>query len=162
MDKQSFVDAIDQRSGQMYRVAKSLLINEEDVRDALQECALKAWTSRHTLRDEACFGGWLVRILIHVCRTMQRKQIRNRMVVDAACEATRLQDAFENARDPGLSQALMRLPEKLRLAVVLHYMEGYSMAEIASMLRIPQSTVRGRMYQARKKLRVLLEEGDAV
>ena len=50
------------------------------------------------------------------------------------------------------------MPEKQRLPIVLHYMEGYSLKEVASMLRLPESTLRGRLYQARQALKLSLDD----
>ncbi len=74
MTKEVFVPLIEQASGRVYRVARAILRNDEDCRDALQETALKAWQKRDTLRDEALFGTWLTRILINECHTLLRKK----------------------------------------------------------------------------------------
>ena len=55
--------------------------------------------------------------------------------------------------------ALDNLPEKLRLPLVLHYIEGYSLNEAATMLRLPVTTVRNRLYAARQALRLDLDDG---
>lgn len=51
----------------------------------------------------------------------------------------------------------MSLDDKHRLPVVLHYVEGYSLEEIADMLRIPTGTVKSRLSRARERLKGLLE-----
>ena len=67
MDKEFFVREIDRNSGKLFRVAYSLLQNREDCRDAMQECALKAWEKRSTLCQEQYFATWITRILINEC-----------------------------------------------------------------------------------------------
>ena len=59
--------------------------------------------------------------------------------------------------DPALAMALEQLPERLRLPLVLQYSGGMSYAEIADALRLPQSTVRSRLHNAREQLRKELE-----
>ena len=151
MDRDEFGERFMQLSDSLYRVARSMLRSEDDCRDALCETALRAWERRGTLRDEAKFGAWLLRILINECRTIHRRQ---RRVV--------LTDAFPDAPDinaqatPALD-ALMSLREPLRLPAVLHYVEGYSVEETAAILRVPRSTVRGRLSRARAELRLELE-----
>ena len=76
MDKEFFVREIDRNSGRLFRVAYSLLQNREDCRDALQECALKAWEKRSTLRQEQYFATWITRILINECRNIQHRRKR--------------------------------------------------------------------------------------
>ena len=60
--------------------------------------------------------------------------------------------------DPDLRQAVTLLPENLRLPIVLHYTEGYEVAEIARMMRLPSGTVKTRMRKARALLKAMLSE----
>ena len=76
MEKDFFVRQIDAHSGMLYRVAYSILRNDDDCKDALQETALKAWQKRSALRDESFFRTWIVRILINTCYDTQRKRRR--------------------------------------------------------------------------------------
>jgi RNA polymerase sigma-70 factor (ECF subfamily) len=150
MEKDFFVQEIEARSAMMYRVAFTLLRNGDDCRDALQEAALKAWEKRGSLRDEKFFRTWLTRILINECHNIQRK--RRRIIS--------LEDAPEQSSpppDPTLALALQALPEKLRLPLVLHFAEGMAETEIAKVLHLPNSTVRGRIHRAKKQLRKELE-----
>ena len=61
MDKDSFVERVTACTRLMYHTAWTMLGNEEDCRDAVQEAILRAWEKRHSLRDEACFRPWLMR-----------------------------------------------------------------------------------------------------
>jgi RNA polymerase sigma-70 factor (ECF subfamily) len=152
MDKQSFTDRVMAREQSLYRVARSLLASNEDCKDALQEAVMRAWASRHTLRDESFFATWLTRILINVCKAMRRRQRKYFLFSQVNAEAV------ESVPDPFIREALDRLPEKQRLPVVLHYMEGYSLKDVAAMLRLPVSTLRGRLYQARQALKLALDD----
>ena len=68
-------------------------------------------------------------------------------------------DGVDNRlRDETLHSAVMQLPEKLRLAVTLHYIDGFSMRETAQILHCPEGTVKQRLHRARTTLRILLEE----
>ncbi len=134
----------------MYRVAWSILRSEMDCGDAMQECVLKAWTSRHKLRDEALFPTWIIRILINECRNIQRKQKKYHFAAEVAHGA---ECPFP---DTDLQSAIDGLPEKLRLPFVFHHVTGYSVREVAGLLRLPASTIRDRLYRARKALRIEL------
>lgn len=155
IDKQTFVKWIERQSPTCYRVARSILCNHEDCKDAVQEAVAKAWAARHRLRDESLFATWFTRILIHECRNIQRKG--NKYVLLPEVTPTEATEPF--ARSDAW-EVLDALPDKLRLPLVLHHMEGYSMQEISIMLRLPQSTIRGRLYQARKAMRMELTEGS--
>lgn len=156
MDRDSFIAEIEACSGMMYRVAWSILRNNADCEDALQEAALKAWEKRGHLRNEAYFRTWITRILINACYDTQRKR-RRVIPLDEVAER-----AAAASPDPTLTLALEALPEKLRLPLSLHYLEGFSVEEIARILRIPAGTVKSRLHQARNQLRVqwLETEGD--
>ena len=150
MDKDFFVREIEQCSGTLYRVASAILHNDDACVDAMQETALKAWEKRHTLRVERYFRTWVTRICINVCRRMLRKR---RPIIS-------LEDAPEPASPPPdmtLSLALRSLPENLRLPLMLQYAEGMSYLEIAKVLHLPESTVRGRISRAKQQLRKELD-----
>ena len=146
MDKDFFVKEIEAHSGMLYRVAYTILRNDDACKDALQDPALKAWEKRGTLKEPHYFRTWITRILINTCYDTQRK--RRRMVS--------IEDVPEPqvaAPDISLAMALQSLPEKLRLPLVLYYSEGLTYAEIAQTLRLPMATVRGRIHRAKGQLR---------
>lgn len=150
MDKNFFVQEIDKASGMLYRVSYAILQNNEDCKDAMQEAALKAWEKRGSLRDPKHFTTWLTRILINESRNIQRKR---RGVVS-------LEEVPEPATDPpdlSLDLLLQQMPARLRLPLMLKYSEGLSYEQIAKTLRLPLSTVRGRIYRAKQQLRKELE-----
>ena len=123
MDKDFFVKEIEAHSGMLYRVAYTILRNDDACKDALQDTALKAWEKRGTLKELRYFRTWITRILINTCYDTQRK--RRRMVS--------IEDVPEPqvaAPDISLAMALQSLPEKLRLPLVLYYSEGLTYAEI--------------------------------
>lgn len=154
MDKQAFTERLIACERTLYRVSCAMLRDEADRRDALQETALKAFTKWHTLRDSALFGTWITRILINECRNIQRRQQRV-SPVESVAEAAIPMEAHTDLR-----QAMDGLPERHRLPLLLHYLEGYSLAEVAGMLRIPLGTVKYRLHAARKALRLQLEDEE--
>ena len=146
MDREFFIREIEAHSGMMYRVAYTILRNDDACRDALQDAALKAWEKRNTLREEAFFRTWMTRILINTCYDTQRK--RRRLV-----SLDEISEPSIAPPDPSLALALQSLPPKLRLPLVLCYSEGMSYEEIAQTLHLPVSTVRGRIHRAKGELR---------
>lgn len=147
MDRESFIAEIEACSGMMYRVAWSILHNNADCEDALQEAALKAWEKRGSLRNIAYFRTWITRILINACYDTQRKRRRMLPLEEIA------ERAAPTAPDPALALALEALPEKLRLPLVLCCSEGMSYEEAATALHISLPTLRGRIHRARGQLR---------
>ncbi len=153
MDKQEFTGRVRAISDMLYRVACGQLRDHNDRCDAVQEAVLKAWNRRHTLRNEQYFETWLVRILINECHSIQRRKARV-----LPMESVPDPEAHTDDTTAELREAILQLPEKLRMPVILHYMEGYDSNEIARMLRVPAGTVRTRLMRARNQLKLFLDD----
>lgn len=141
----------------LYRVSYGLLRQEQDRYDAVQEALARAWEKRHSLRDERYLRTWVVRILINECHTLLRRQKPM-----ASLDALPDHPAPPADADPDIHDAILALPDTLRLPLLLHYMEGYSLREIASILRIPPATVGTRLHRARHQLRLLVGHQEEV
>lgn len=141
----------------MYHVAKTLLRNDADCSDAIQEAIVKAFSKVNTLRSDALGKTWLIRILINECYSIMRRE--KRLV---SLEEFQGEDVAADAEDySDLYEALTRLPEEVRLCVSLYYMEGYSIKEIAAILKLSESGVKSRLARARNRLRCELESMEA-
>ena len=136
----------------LYRVSYSQLPDSCDRDDAVQECLFKAWQKRYQLKEERFFQTWVIRILINECHNIRKKRSR-----DLPLEEMPERAAPANA-DRELHDALLTMDEQLRLPIVLHYMEGYSVKEIAQILRVPQGTVKSRMSRGRSQLKTMIDE----
>ena len=139
----------------LYHVSYSILRNDQDCADAVQDALMLAWQHREDLRDGAAIKPWLTRILVNACNTTIRKRARARLVL--------LDEVIVPANDADtlpLRDALDRLPQELRVATVLHYLEGFSIKEIADMLDTPESTVKTRLMRARRRLHGMLSEEE--
>lgn len=134
----------------LYRVSYAYLQQGCDREEAVQECLYKAWQKRHQLRDDRFMQTWVVRILINECRNIQRG--KNREVPFAELPEC----VAPTGADYALHDALMQLNEAMRIPIVLHYMEGFQINEIATILRLPQGTVKTRMLRGRRELKIML------
>lgn len=150
MDRNEFAARVIEQTDRMYRLAWVVLRNDEDCRDAMQEAALKAWEKRHTLREERYFSTWLTRILLNECYGIQRRRKRTLPMENAG-------EPVVQPRDMTLSLALQALPEKLRLPLVMHALEGMTYEEISRALHISKATITGRIQRAKQQLRKELE-----
>lgn len=155
MNRQDFSQRVMAMEGRLYRISYGLLREEQDRRDAVQEAVVKAWQNVDKLRNEARFETWLTRILINECHNLHRYQ-RRFVYMDSVPEPVQVPD---NA-DRILHDALMALEEKLRLPVMLFYMEGYKVREIAGILRLPEGTVKSRLRRAKAELKDMLSEPE--
>lgn len=130
----------------LYRICRTLLRNEADCCDAVQEALLKVWQHRGRI-DEGKFRAYLTRVLINECRNIGRKRAKE-VVMEEIPERAAPQD-----RRLEIAQALGMLGEAQRLLLVMYYLEGFSLKEIAHALRVPLGTVKYRIAQARKAFR---------
>lgn len=141
----------------LYRISHAILWVDSDCADAIQETVFKGWMKRSSLREEKYFETWLIRILINECRNLQRRQKVRLLPLNEEIgplgEDTMAEDVL-------LRQCLRLLPEKYRIPLLLHHMEGYALADIARMLNLSQPLVKSRLSQARKTLRKLLQKGE--
>ncbi len=77
MDKQTFGELIMKNERQLYRIAKSILKNDEDCADAAQEAIAKGFANLHTLKKDCYAMTWLIRILINECCRILRENARS-------------------------------------------------------------------------------------
>ncbi len=151
MDEATYLAMSQAHMPSFYRVAYSLVGNRPDAEDAVQQALLSAWTHRHQARAGA-EKAWMMRIVINECYSILRRRKKAIPVADVP------QGASAPMEPTPLQEAVRALPENLRTPLLLKYMEGMSEKEVASALRIPVSSVKSRLFRARKKLQAQLSE----
>ena len=156
MTKEQFSAKILAMERSLYRVAKSLLRNDEDCADAIQNAILKAYGKLHTLKNEEYFKTWVTRIVINESYAILRANKRlvsyeEYMSDDQAVEEEEYSPIFEE---------ITKMKEKYRIPFVLHYVEGYTTAEIAKMLSLSEGAVKTQLFRARNQLKAQLKGVD--
>ena len=154
MDEMEFERRVRACTQKLFRVCYAILPERADRDDAIQEALVKAWQKRGTLRNDSVFESWLIRIAMNECRNILRR--RKRMPADELNENSSV--AFDSITDLSLHDAIRNLDFRLRMPIVLHYMEGYTMEETAKLLRIPLGTAKHRLKQAKSILKEQLRE----
>lgn len=154
-DKEAFNKLIDANKLKMYKVAKSILKNEDDVCDAIQNALMSAYTSLNKLQNSQYFSTWLIRILINKCYDIARdNQKRYSNVIDIeeynADEGVKSFDNYNS--DSFVENVLNEIDESLKTITILYYYNDYSVAEISQILNIPEGTVKSRLSRARTKI----------
>ena len=154
MDKREFAEQVEAVKQQLYKTAYLYLHNEASALEAVDESIYKALKSLKTLRQPEYFTTWLTRILINECK----KELKRLSRVSPA-EYLPFEEGEDAAYDAlPLKEAIGRLPEELRAVVILTYFSGYTLAETAETLGIPQGTVVTRQRRALALLKLDLEE----
>lgn len=158
MNKTTFINNILESEQTLYRVSKSILGNDQDCEDAINNAILKAYEKLDSLKEEQYFKTWLIRIVINECNSLRRKQLKFLSFEDVF--KNKKIDEKEDYND--LYIAIQSLPKKIKVPIVLYYIEGYSIDEIKEILDIPQGTVKSRLSRGRKLLKTKLENMEVI
>lgn len=148
-DADAFLDLVRQLENSLHHMAKSILNKDEDVADALQETILKAYKSVTSLREPKFFKTWLFRILINECHNLIAQRSRADAVADVPATAAVQADDYAKV---DLREAVDRLDEPQRIAVILHYYEDLPVRQVAVALDISESAAKMRLLRARDTL----------
>lgn len=133
----------------VYRVCFAYMKDPADAEDAVQDTFFKLIRSGPAFDGEEHEKAWLIRTASNVCKNVLRHWWRRRESIE---DCPTLPGSDEPEIDD-VFQAVMALPDKYKAVVYLHYYEGYSGAEIAGILKKPQSTIRNHLHEARAILK---------
>jgi RNA polymerase sigma-70 factor (ECF subfamily) len=149
----------------MYNIAIRLLDNRMDAEDILQDAFVTAYQRLDELERPAAFPGWMKRIVINRCISLQR---RNRLHFDELVEHTQVadepetDDLLDRLPPERVHAAIKNLPPSCRTILVLHALEGYKHREVAAMLEVSESTSKTQYHRGlalmRKELLQTVDE----
>ena len=156
-DADAFLELMDVNSLAMYKVAKGILGNDDDVADAVQNTILTCFEKLNTLKKPRYFKTWMIRILINECYSLLRRQKKY-----VTMETTEIPERKQPEKTDysELYQAVSELKEELKLPVILYYAEDFSIKEIAEILEITEGAVQKRLARARGKLKKAFEHKE--
>lgn len=152
-DKESFVYLINEHRLSLYRIAKGILKDDYKVEDAISNTIIKAFENIKKLKKAEYFKTWLIRILINECNLTLKKEKRILYLEDSVKEEVYI-DLYENI---DLINAIETLDNDLKLVTILYYFEDIDQKEIAKIISVKESTVRTKLFRARKKLYEILK-----
>ena len=158
-DNKSFELLIEKYKLHIYKTAKSILKNEDDVCDAIQETLISIYKNLKSLNDEEYFKTWAIRITINKCYDLIRKNDLSNKKNDIMKQKIEIEESNNNSNEIAkidLENALILLDDDLRLVTVLYYYDDISIKDIADILKIPKGTIKSRLSRARKKLYKIL------
>lgn len=152
MNEQEYIRRTEELKNRLYRTARLYLASDSAALDAVDEAVYKGFLSYKKLRQPEYFDTWLTRILINECNNELRRRKRETALAELPDTAAEEFDSLP------LREAVERLPRELRAVVTLRYFAGYTLAETADILKIPQGTVSTRQRKALALLRLELTE----
>ena len=142
----------------LYRLALSHVNHREDAEDAVQEVFIKYMNHTRPFQDAEHERAWFIRVTVNTCYDILRhKGRRDYTALDDIAELV----AAEERPNMEIFQTLEQLPVKHKTVLILYYLEGFTIEEIASMLRISASAVKMRMSRGREQLKEILEKEEA-
>ena len=140
-------EAVERYGDVLYRVCLLMLRNTADAEDAVQETFIKYVTKSPDFADREHEKAWIIKVAANKCYDMLRYRTRH------FTESEELLDGYAVSKeDSGILDALMELPEKYRLVLVLFYIEEYKVNEISEIVGIGTSAVKMRLSRGRKLL----------
>jgi RNA polymerase sigma-70 factor (ECF subfamily) len=149
----------DRHAPRVYRLIFRIVGEDSLAQEYTQDTFVKAFDRLGQYRGESAFSTWLHSVAMSSVLTgfRRRKRFRSREaeLEEASGVATPPDGSDPYLRDR-LTAELERLPERLRMPVVLHDIEGFTHREIGEMLDIPQGTSKARLFEARARLREAL------
>lgn len=147
-DSEAFTELMQSQMQNLYKTARAILNQDEDVADAIQETILTCWEKLDTLKNPQYFRTWMTRILINKCNDLIRKN-RHHFPTEQVPDIPISDTGYENSE---WLETLKSLPEKYRLILILYYVDGLGCDEISRLLDLPKATVRTRLSRGRSKI----------
>lgn len=163
-DKEAFTEIILSIRNELYKIAKTRIINENDIDDIIQETMIEAYKSIKKLRDLKKLKMWVIKILINKCNKFYKRKSQK----DISLEETNVNNIIARnnnediENDMNFYSLIRNLKYDERIVILLYYMEGYSVEEISEMIKMNKNTVKTNLYRARQKIKNKIEEKEAL
>lgn len=157
-DADAFLELMEKNTLAMYKVARGILGNDEDVADAIQDTILTCFEKIHTLKQPQYFKTWMIRILINECNKILR-HYRSIQVQDNMPDVPGQDGSLAELE---FKEMLSLVEEKYRIVLILYYVEGFKISDIASILELNENTVKSRLKRAREEIRAEYSKEDSI
>ncbi len=164
-NNEAFEQLIKENKLKMYKVAKSILKNEDDICDAIQNALMSAYSNLNKLQNNKYFSTWLIRILINKSYDIINKNQKSYSTTTDIDEYNSDENlkSFDSYNSESLIEnVLCELEDDLKTITVLYYYNDYSVGDISIILNIPEGTVKSRLSRARKKIYEIIKSEEDV
>ncbi len=138
----------------VYKVCMIYLKNPADAEDMVQNTYLKALERKDDFVDEEHEKAWLLRVAINLCKNHLKHWWRRNIPIERADNMEIKSEILD------VKEQLMKLSERERLVIYMHYFEGYKTEEISTITGIKPATVRSLLKRGREHLKVVFEEEE--
>jgi len=155
-DKPAFDEIIRLCVPDMFRIAMSILNNKDDADDVVCDTVVKAYENIYKLNDCKFFKTWIIRMVINRANDIYKSRNKIVYLYDITNEP-KYDDEYD-FDDDELNEAVASLGLEYRTVITLHYFQDMKIKEIASVLQIPQGTVKWRLSKAKSLLKEKLSD----
>ncbi len=157
-DEQDLKLTIDKYADTVKRICVVYLKNSADTEDIFQNVFLKYYNSSVHFESEEHKKAWLIRITVNECKDLLKSFFRkNTISIDEVGEIKTHTDFNENSY---VREAVLQLPQKYKIAIFLHYFEGYTAVEIGKILNKNVNTIYTLLKRGREMLKDVLGGGE--
>jgi RNA polymerase sigma-70 factor (ECF subfamily) len=166
-DLEALSELYERYKAQVYRTALAITRNERDAEDILQETFLRVYTYANRIDETVSLEPWLYRVTVNLAYSWLNRARRwlnllpnmlERLVLPAVWHPEKIAEKRELQQV--VQRAIDTLPPHHRVVVILHYLEGLSLKDVAYVMEIPEGTVKSRLHYARERLRTTILEQE--
>lgn len=148
MEKKDVSRIIDNYGDLLYRTVYVQVGNQHDTQDILQEVFIRYLEKSPVFKDEEHEKAWLLKVTHHLCIDFLRFRKKHRYL-----DLSQIEDVIVIPEDKQVIKELFQLPPKQKSVLILHYLEGYHIKEIAEIMGVSSNAVKKRLQRGREMLR---------
>ena len=158
MREEQLHEAMERHTEHLLRLAYFYVQSWEAAEDIVQESFIALYEKAAQYKGEASVKNYVRKIVINRCHDFLRKKKRRQLFLPFRYVKSAEREVVLSTEKSTLLEALMRLDDKYREAIILYYFEELSTVQIAGLLGLNESTVRSRLKRARDELRGYLDD----
>lgn len=163
VDPNEFEKIYEQYKDMLYRIAFSYLKNNCEVEDVLQEVFIRRLYKAPSFESENHEKYWMIRLTINLSKNVLKSFWRKHIgAIDESVIANDMGQFDLSKSESALFDTIMSLPDKQKIAIYLHYYEGYSVKEIALILKCKESAIKMRLKKGRELLKLQMNEEESL
>lgn len=148
-NEEAFFKLIEDNKVSLYKAAKAILNNDDDIADAIQETVIAAYKNIKSLKNDDYFKTWLTKILINKCKDIIAKN-KDVLTLDDYLEEGYTQEFLSKFE---IEDMLTNLSKEQKLVISLYYISQFNTREISEILKESEGTIKSRLSRARNKIR---------
>lgn len=161
-NKEAFTKLIYEIRNELYKIARCRLSCEDDIEDAVQETMIEAFRSIKKLNKRESYKKWIIKILVNKCNNIYSKNRKRnisfeKLELENICSQNENYDELDNI---DFYITLKDLNYDERIAMILFYLEDYSIKEISKLLKTNENTIKTRLKRGKEKIKNKFLKGN--